>query len=226
VDDASPVRVNLLHIGKTGGTALGHVLQQRDDVEFVYSGHNATIDQIPPGENVIVPLRDPVSRFVSGFNSRLRQGAPRYQVPWTPREERIFGWFPTPDALARSLSSLNPRTRRRARRAMSAIAHVRTHLWDYLVDRETVQRRRDDIVGVCFQERLQEDLDAMLERLGLAPRPLPTDEVVAHRSPAGENRELSSRGERNLRRWYREDYECLYYLETIGLCRLPPEILS
>ena len=46
--------------------------------------------RIRKGDEVVVILRDPVARFVSGFNSRQRQGMPKHFNAWKPAEERAF----------------------------------------------------------------------------------------------------------------------------------------
>ena len=50
-------------------------------------------------------VRDPISRFVSGFNSRLRKGLPKMYFPWAPGEKLAFSRFATPNQLALALSS-------------------------------------------------------------------------------------------------------------------------
>src|SRR5205823_2768329 len=98
--------VNLLHVGKTGGTAVKHALRTA-----LHAGgycirlcrHGVRLRDVPPGEKVVFFVRDPASRFVSGFYSRLRQGRPRYTSPWSRAEKAAFGRFGTPNDLAAAL---------------------------------------------------------------------------------------------------------------------------
>src|SRR5689334_1107802 len=84
--------VHLLHVGKTGGTAVKHALAGvvTEQFRIVAHSHDITIRDVPIGEHVVFFVRDPISRFVSGFYSRQRQGRPRYDVPWSPNESIAF----------------------------------------------------------------------------------------------------------------------------------------
>src|SRR5919108_4446855 len=111
--------VHFLHIGKTGGTAIKHILK-RHSVTRGYvirrHGHRTTLREVSAGEKVIFFVRDPLSRFISGFYSRLRQGQPRYFNPWTPEERMAFERFDTPNRLAVGLFSENEEKRRGAQK--------------------------------------------------------------------------------------------------------------
>lgn len=79
-------RAHMLHIGKTGGTAMKAVFATVGDkarYEIITHRHYTRIIKVPRGEKVFFVVRDPVDRFVSGFNSRLRRGEPRYFTEWT-----------------------------------------------------------------------------------------------------------------------------------------------
>ena len=69
-------------------------------------------------------IRDPLSRFVSAFNSRLREGRPRYHYPWREEERIAFAVFRTPDQLGSALSSDDPAQREQAEQAMRSIGHL------------------------------------------------------------------------------------------------------
>ena len=84
---------HFLHIGKTGGTAIIDVLRQYAQASpyFVYHHpHYVRLIDIPKGEKVFFFLRDPITRFVSGFYSRQRQGKPRHNLPWSVDEEIVL----------------------------------------------------------------------------------------------------------------------------------------
>jgi hypothetical protein len=106
--------VHLLHIGKTGGTAIQHALRplvETGPFSVRLHGHAMTLRQIPPGERTVLFLRHPLTRFVSGFYSRQRQGLPRHYVPWRPEEAEAYARFPTANTLAAALSSDDPQER-------------------------------------------------------------------------------------------------------------------
>jgi len=94
--------LHFLHIGKTGGTAVKHALKPVAAPGYLMlHGHDVRLHDVAPDEQVFFFLRDPLSRFVSAFYSRQREGRPRYVVPWTPDEEAAFGRFRTANELAR-----------------------------------------------------------------------------------------------------------------------------
>lgn len=205
--------VHMLHIGKTGGTAVKHALRScraPRDVRIVMHDHKTALSDLPPWDDVFFFLRDPVSRYVSGFNSRLREGRPRYDKAWTADERDAFEHFTTPDELAVAIDAGDPELRKAARRAMSRIGHVRWHYSRWLGGARLLRARRRRIVLIGHQETLAEDLERLKDRLGLpADCRLPTDEAEAHRSPTGLSTELSERALKNLRTWYRQDYELI-----------------
>jgi len=213
----------VLHVGKTGGTSLNHVLVEHADearLRPVFGGHQLRVADIPTGESLMFVLRDPLSRFVSAFNSRLREGRPRYHYPWREEERVAFKEFGTPDELGGALSSLNPFRRRRARRAMNSIGHVNTHYSYWFGTEAEFRSRLDDVFFIAFQEQLDDDFELLRRKLGLPDGArLPQDATVAHRAPAGFATELGPRARTNLARWYAED------LAFVELCRgVAPEV--
>jgi hypothetical protein len=202
-------RVHFLHVGKTGGTAIryglqGHLAGARYELHF--HPHHTTLGQIPPGERVVFYLRDPISRFVSGFYSRQRRGQPRYFVDWRPAERKAFARFETPNQLAVALSSHDPREQHQARQAMRAITHVRTFYSDWFGNRAFFLSRLQDVFFIGFQETLSDDFECLKRKLGVDPAAaLPNDDINAHRNPSTVNRDLEWQAIVNLRAWYAED---------------------
>jgi hypothetical protein len=215
--------VNVLHIGKTGGSAVKFALAHDDRIigDVVTErclirlhGHETALRHVPRGERVVFFLRDPVTRFVSGFHSRLRRGEPRHHFPWSADEAVAFERFHTPNELASALTSEDHGTREAAVAAMHAIVHVRSSYWDWFTNERYFLRRLPDILFVGFQESLVADFEALKAKLALpdATR-LPTDEIAAHATPDDVDRELDATAVRNLRDWYARDYE------FVALCR-------
>jgi hypothetical protein len=201
--------INLLHIGKTGGTAVKTALSQAQPCARILlrlHPHPVRLCDIPKGEKVIFFLREPSRRFVSGFNTRQRQGRPRYDNPWEPRERIAFSRFHSANDLAVALSSHDADVRKAAEEAMRSIRHVRDSFYYWFVSDEYFTSRLDDVVFIGFQETLGMDFDRLKHLLGL-PRDLrlPGDEVVAHRSPSAQPTTLSAEAKANLSRWYAMD---------------------
>lgn len=212
--------VHLLHIGKTGGTAVRAALAAHTEPEgrrLVFHGHGFRFEDAPPGDRVVFFLRDPVTRFVSGFNSRLRKGRPRYDVPWTDAEARAFGRFTTAQDLALALSSDDAEEKAAAEDAMRGIQHVNAPFAYWLRGVGYLDERRDDVLLVGFQESLARDVERLRERLDL-PRDvaLPTDDVSAHRTPGGAETGLSDEARANLRDWYADDLAILAHCRALA----------
>ena len=205
--------VHFLHIRKTGGMALKAALSPvAAERGLLLREHGATLAKVPTGERVVFVVRDPVARFASGFNSRLRMGRPLFDRPWNAAEAEAFAAFKTPDALAQALDARTPA----ALAAMSGIRHVNQPLSDWLVSESYLRERQGDIVWVGRTETLAADLEEIKRRLDLPPSiRLPDDEVSSHRTPHGMQTQLSSKGRAALERWYEADLRMLAFLEGL-----------
>jgi hypothetical protein len=202
--------VHMLHIGKTGGTAVKLALDGQlssGNYSIVLHQHNVKFMDIPRGERVIFFLRDPLNRYVSGFCSRQRQGQPRYISPWNEGEKAAFAYFKTPDQLARALSSQNGEENAKAIFAMKSIGHVKTHYWDWFESPDYCMSRLEDLFFAGFQEQLDEDFDDLRKKLGLPGcATLSTDAVKTHKNPQTIDTALSDEAVENLKEWYSGDY--------------------
>lgn len=222
IGDARP-KLYVFHIGKTGGTALNHVLVEyadRSRYRHVHGGHELTLADVPRGERFMFFIRDPLTRFVSAFNGRLREDRPRYHYPWRDEERVAFALFKTPDQLAVALSSADPVEREQAEQAMRGIGHVNTPYSFWFRDKHAFEARLPDLFFIGFQDRLDADFELLKQRLGLpAEARLPVGTTAAHQSPPGFETDLSPAGRRNLAAWYADD------LELVALCReLAPRV--
>lgn len=208
-------RIHLLHVGKTGGTAVKHALESLEESPLATHKHSFTLAHTPPGVRVAAFVRDPVDRFVSAFNSRKRKGRPRHDSRWSEYETAAFGSFSSADGLALALSAGDPRERRAAEDAMRAIYHVRCSLWEWFGGPAKLRSRANDLWFVGRQESLDRDFGILCRSVGLEGLRLPSDEYASHRTPAGMATSLSEGARANLRRWYRRDYECIELLESV-----------
>lgn len=197
----------MLHIPKTGGTALHSALGAIPDGTFRLHGHLIRLDDIPRGEKVIFSIRDPISRFVSGFNSRLRKAQPRGYIEWTPVQQEGFRLFPTPNALAEALSDPDLEMRRWATRLIRDMFHTAVPLSYWLDSIEYLQARSSDIPCILYQPELGADFEVLKDLLGLpADLSLPSDPLETHETPDGFDTHLSERAIGNLQAWYRGDF--------------------
>lgn len=178
--------------------------------ELVLHGHKMSLADVPAGERVLFIVRDPVARYVSGFNSRLRMGRPRLDRPWNTRETKAFARFKTPNELAEALA----RRDAEALAAMDGIRHVNRPLSAWVVSRDCVRARLPDIVWIGLTDALADDFEEIKRRLGLPPAlALPQDDVGSHRTPEGFSTGLSETGRRAIAHWYAEDIALFEFLK-------------
>lgn len=211
--------VHVLHIYKTGGTALKHALadvQPTHGFKLFTHKHSVTLTQLPRGHKVIAFLRDPVDRFVSGFYDRKREGRPRYFTAWSPAEAETFARFATPNALGEALAA-GGEAAAAAAAALASLDRIRQPLSHWLGDEGAVLARRDDILLIGRQESLAADFERMKGLINLpAALQLPVDPAEAHRAGAVD-RYLSPLARDRLRRAYAADYIMLELLCSLGL---------
>jgi hypothetical protein len=208
-------KISVLHIGKTGGTAVRDPLRKfkktKPPVEIGLPTHNVGLREViktHPERKVVFFIREPVSRFVSGFNSRLRKGAPRHFYEWSAAEALAFETFKTPNALAEALGSWRSSRRRAAEEALKAMRHTRWGYEFYLGSVRLLEKEKDRILLIGAQEQLDEDFEVIKEILNMGPEYcLPRDEIAAHRTPDGFDTHVSAKGRRNLMKHYQADYE-------------------
>lgn len=211
--------LHFLHIGKTGGTSLKSTLSNyKFSCKYVIHlhGHAVRLKDLPINQKVIFSVRDPLSRFVSGFNSRLRQGRPHYNSPWLPQERVAFSTFKEANELAEALFSENLDLSTKAELAMKSIGHVNTFYWDWFGDPQLLTQRSKDILLVLEQKSLSSDFEKLKSVLKLPyEASLPDSGVASHVTPTAFNQVLTEKAIENLKKWYKEDYEFLNCLTEV-----------
>jgi len=202
--------VHFLHVGKTGGTAISAALENHTHTPnslLVLHEHLFSLQDVEGQDAAFLLVRDPVKRFVSAFNSRLRQGQPTHYTPWSPEEQLAFECFKTPDALALALSAEDQKLRAQAEHAMQSIQHVKHTLDRWLGDEQAYTEAQHRLMFVGCQEHLTEDFAHFCKLVGLPDTVhLPSSELTAHRAPSHMPKKLSDTSVANLRRWYADDY--------------------
>jgi hypothetical protein len=204
-----------IHIGKTGGTAFKAALRQPgvrvDEKRLTTYPHKVTFDRMikrNSAEQVLFFIREPVSRYVSAFNSRLRKGLPRHFTDWSDGEARAFARFKTPNQLAEALDCEDGEMRRAADDAMQSILHCRRGLQHFLISPAFLTKHRARIAFIGAQEHFDADFERVKKILGL-PDDLvaPVDDIAIHKAPDQQERFISELGRANLQKHYAADYE-------------------
>lgn len=221
--------IHALHIRKTGGTAFRHAVYpyrfnpfRRPAIRICK--HKVTFPSVIESDAdgmVFFIVRDPATRFVSGVNSRLRRGYPRYNNSWSPVEAHALGIFRTPNELAEGLSSSDPVRQRDAEWTMLALPNTSIHMKRWLVSNEFLEQHKENIFYLAAVETLEQDFENMKILTGLpASAHLPDDEVERHSTPDSYSAELSDEALRNIKRYYSEDFKiyewCLEFRKKKG----------
>jgi hypothetical protein len=230
------VTLHFIHIRKTGGTAIKRALGDHGLAAWSERGlaevprtpygpillhrHAFRLSDVPDGEHAFFCVRDPVSRFVSRFQSRLNQGLPGHFYPWNEAEERIFARYPTPDALAQGLAADTAAEREQATWAMIHLRH-QTHMRRWLGAPGHLRVHLRKIAYIARQETLEADFERLKDLLGLPAEVQLPSGARAHRSHA--EADLGERALRGLHSWYAVDYELLRYCDRLRVWRGWPE---
>ena len=225
--------VHFMHISKTGGSAVKYAIRQaRKDAggtllspwgPILGHKHRFRLSDVPDGDKAVVTLRDPTSRFVSGFYSRQRKGAPRYKREWSEREELAFEWFATPAELAEALAEPEGELRGRGELAMQSMFHLRRRQASWTGPPAYLLSHLYKVLYFARQETLDEDWERLKELLGLpAGLALPRDEATAHRTPYAHDLSMSDKAVHALHAWYGADYEILGIAERVRQGLPPP----
>lgn len=213
-------KVHFLHIGKTGGSVVRAALKpylDKGKYNLEFHGHRFKLMDVPGGEKVVFFIREPISKFISGFYSRKRQGRPLYDVPWRPGEKKAFSKFKTPNELAKALSSKDEELKKAAKSAMKSITHIRTRYWYWFKNKKYFTSRKNDILFVGTQENLNSDFKKLKSLLKIKGARLSKDPIIAHINPTNVDKKISKSSILNLRRWYEEDYK---FIDICTKCKL------
>lgn len=208
--------VHYLHIGKTAGTQIGHVIAQvnrsQTRLAITKNGHGTNLRSLPGEDDYFFSIRNPVSRFRSGFYSRKRMGRPRLNNPWSPSEERIFGEFEHANDLAEALFRSDIRGQK-ALSAMLTIGHIGNGHVDWFKKAGDIFHLRPP-VWIIRQEHLESDIATLLLRLGVQHDvALTEDPVKAHVNDYAGIPPFSEMAVENLRRWHAPDFQFYAHCE-------------
>ncbi len=201
--------IAFLHIGKNAGTQIMHLGQQLKvhGVQVHQLPHTKKLYEVPPSLAYFFSIRDPITRFKSGFYSRKRKGQPRIYVEWTRPEALAFARFQHANDLAEALFS-NDEAGHAAAQAIQSIRHTAMQQIDWFERIGFLDLRPP--IWIIRQENFAADFGVFLERLGLGIgygdlQPA-ADAAAAHRNDYSDAPPLSDLAKENLRRWYARDF--------------------
>lgn len=202
--------VHFLHIGKCAGTTIKALIQsinQDRQIPLILAHpHRIGLADLPIGSRYFFSIRNPVTRFYSGFYGRKREDQPRLYVPWSETEQKAFERFPEANDLAEALFS-DSLIGQHAFSAMQSIGHVWKHQHTWFPDIEDVFERRPPLC-ILRQEHLSEDIRFLKKALALPfDLRIETDRVKAHKNDYSAAPTLSERAVENLKMWYVADIQ-------------------
>ena len=151
-----------LHIPKTGGSgvnALGRSLQERGFKSPCVFSHGWKMEEILkhfPDIKISFVLRDPLSRMISGFNSRIRQGRPTYNNIWTPAEAAAFSLFPSIGKLLDAILAEDEFSKSAVAYTMRNVTHLRWNYAFYFKNPDTVRSNRPSFEIIGSMNRMDE----------------------------------------------------------------------
>ena len=223
--DQKPHPVRFLHIGKNAGTEINRWMTQLNTVQgeffFEKCSHSTKLADLKRSDAYFFSIRDPISRFVSGFYSRKRKGQPRLYLEWSKHERTAFEAFPHANDLAEALFQ-DGETGSMAAKAMLSIFHVNSRQCDWFTGRGFFLEHRPP-VWIIRQNAFEYDMDQLLLRLGLTPPMLGEETLRSHATNYEGIPPLSASAKENLRHWYWSDFEfvklCTEWLENQGSAR-------
>jgi hypothetical protein len=203
-----PREIAFLHIGKNAGTQIMHLAQQLKGHGIIVHQlpHSKKLYDIPPALNYFFSIRNPISRFKSGFYSRKRKGQPRIYAEWTKPEALAFERFAHANELAEALFRKDD-LGYEAAQAIQSIRHTAMQQIDWFERLAFLDLRPP--VWIIRQERFAEDFGTFLARMGLTLRysdlKPAQDAALAHSNDYSQVPELSDLAKENLKLWYARD---------------------
>lgn len=207
--------VYILHIGKTGGSALAYAVKNylvTPKYRIIFCKHWITLSDIPKKDKAVFCIRHPVERFISGFYSRKFYDMPKPFFLWNPGEKKAYETFNTHNDLALGLSSKDPKIRQEAICAMQSIEHIRSFYSDWFRSEEYFLSRLKDILFIGLTERLDQDFEKLKKILYMKESiKLPKDKQHAH--VGSYNVRLDEEAKCNLLNWYKDDIKFYNFLK-------------
>lgn len=201
-------KIHFLHIGKNAGNQIIHLCRQLEKFNFKFIKENHKIRKIdlPKKSKYFFSIRDPITRFVSGFYSRKRKGMPKYHIEWSEHEKFAFSEFEHANDLAESLFRKDI-IGQNALVAVNSISHIAMHQVDWFV--KSGNLILDPPLAIIRVEKFNDDFNSFLKKLGLdkciEDLDISNDPIVVHKNNYEKIPNLSQLAIKNLKMWYSRD---------------------
>ena len=203
--------IAFLHIGKNAGTQITHVTKQlkKYNIKIKKYHHKTKLADLSRNSQYFFSIRNPATRFLSGFYSRKRKGQPRLNIDWNIHEKIAFEQFEHANDIAENLFSKN-QIGNDARAAIKSIGHTGAHQVDWFY--RCAYFKKQPPLSIIRQEFFNQDMQRLLDSLNLnidIKTLLTKKSDLMHSNDYKKIPPLSEKGILNLEKWYIQDY--LFY---------------
>lgn len=223
-----------IHIGKTGGSTVHGFLKENLPGYSPKNRTHGSPARHSKNKEYITWIRNPLDRYVSAFNMHYgiltnneSIGIPKLydkngifkKESWSPTYIDLLNYFKTPNNFAEALSKDSPDYNHAF--ALSTytkqpvgLSHINTGLGWYLLDKNFLHKAHKNFLFVGTQESMEEDLEQLKKILNIE-NPKPIENLRINKGAYDKN--LSPLAIKNLKEYFKKDYECLDLLVKYNL---------
>jgi len=218
-------KLHFIHPGRTGGTNIRNYLTRLNNYQKKYYfncyGHLFKFHHLGKNNKYLFTIRDPIDRFVSGFN--VRKNLAQFENTTDPKkitkykisvkEHESFKNFSSANHLAENIYSNDLAKQSKAIIAMNNIKHIKDTYISFL-NKEDITKNKPFFV--IETEKLEEDFFKLCDKLKLEKIDLSLNNISKNfrKSKVSDDKKLSDLAISNLRRWYKKDFD--FYKFTIA----------
>lgn len=194
-----------MHVGKTGGTSINALFHDCHNEGLrvpIVLNHKWSFQMARvryPEAKIMVVLRDPLERIISGFNSRLREGRPLGH-PWSTEEAIAFGHFKSVEEFIAALSSDEAYEISAARFCFRSIGHLRRGYRYLLGNMEEATEASVGPLHVSNIEEIEKSVPEIIAVLNPQDKDKILDLSTLHKAPVSSGSFLDSIPEDTLKK--------------------------
>jgi hypothetical protein len=201
----------LIHVAKAGGSFLKDILSKYVDCH-IGASHEKKLIHFSPSQQLIIPIRDPVSRFESSFYSYLHK-----RSCLTAQQVIFYDKYPDVNVYVKALSVDPVSTLDFAfkKREVAMLGRF-SKLAFWLHSPRMIERKASQIHAVIRQESIEEDLITFFESLGINMNLEDLDSTTKYSKPKDRFPKLNQANTLFLKRFLLSEYEIANKLLEIG----------
>ena len=203
--------IAFLHISKTAGTQIMHVIKQlkKYKVNIKRHEHWVKLSDLPINTRYFFSIRNPAARFVSGFYFRKAK-----KNNHSLHEKITFKRYENANDIAEDLFAEGKKGNS-ARNAIKSINHSAINQIDWFTRYSYFELQPP--ITIIRQEYFEKDMQRLLSLLNVDTKIsnlITKDESITHKNSYNQIPPLSEKAMANLQRWYIQDYMFYEMCET------------